>query len=204
MGRMSIEERRRLLVAATLRVVAARGLAGASTRAIVADAGMSLASFHYAFESRDEVIDLLIPEVLAREATAILPVDLSGKSMTELIAEALAGYLALLRADPAHEQAMLELTQYALRERLPLAREQYANYTRFAVAALKQAAHATDQRWSVPVTVVATMLVSLTDGLTLTWLVNRDDALAEQVIQAVAISVASLAEPRSDAEEEGT
>lgn len=193
MVRMSAEERRRLLVAATLRVVAERGLATASTRAIVAEAGMSLASFHYAFESREELIDLLIPEVLAREASAILPAELAGKTMAELITEALLGYLALLRADPAHEQAMLELTQYALRERPPLGRQQYENYTRVAVTALRAAAHATGQRWSVPVNTVATLLVSLTDGLTLSWLVHRDDALAEGVARAAATAVASLA-----------
>lgn len=195
MARLSIEERRRRLVAAALKVVAERGLARASTRAIVAEAGMSLASFHYAFSSRDELIGLLIPEVLAREASAVLPVAPGGRDLVDLVAEGLLGYLALLRADPAHEQAMLEMTLHALRERPELADEQYARYTRLAVTALEAAAAATGRRWGVPVTTAAALLVSLTDGLTLAWLVHRDDALATDVARAAALAVAALAEP---------
>ncbi|MDN5821519.1 MAG: TetR family transcriptional regulator, partial [Brachybacterium sp.] len=79
MARTPVEERRRALIVAAFRVVASQGLSAASTRAIVAEAGMSLASFHYAFESRDELIDLLITEVLANEEKAVLPAVLTGK-----------------------------------------------------------------------------------------------------------------------------
>lgn len=156
---------------------------------------MSLASFHYAFESRDELVDLLITEVLTNEEKAILPADPTGKSLVELLSEGLTGYLKHLRADPPHEQAMLELTQYALRARVPLARQQYEQYTRIAVTSLELAAQLTGHRWTVPLHTVATLLVSLTDGLTLSWLVNRDDALAEGVVAAAARAVAGLAEP---------
>ena len=57
MPRIPAAERRVALIEAGLRVVAREGLAAASTRAIVAEAGMSLASFHYAFESRDAFVD---------------------------------------------------------------------------------------------------------------------------------------------------
>ena len=66
-------ERRSSLVDAALRVVAERGVAQATTRAIVAEAGMSLASFHYAFASRDELMAELIRRVVAQEGAAILP-----------------------------------------------------------------------------------------------------------------------------------
>ena len=98
MGRIPVEQRRKALIAAALRVVASRGLAGASTRAIVTEAGMSLASFHYAFESRDELIEQLIPEVIASEELAILPEAVVG-SMVDLLTEGLMGYLDHLRAE---------------------------------------------------------------------------------------------------------
>lgn len=195
MARTPVEERRRALVGAALRVVASRGLAAASTRAIVAEAGMSLASFHYAFTSRDELIDLLITEVLAKEERALAPAEVTGRTLVELLAEGLHGYLAHLRADPPHEQAMLELTQYALRERVELAQAQYEQYTRIAMGLLELAAQQTDHRWRVPLPTVARLLITFTDGLTLTWLVDRDDALAESVVDAAAQAVAALAEP---------
>lgn len=195
MARTPVEQRRRALIAATLRVIAARGLSAASTRAIVAEAGMSLASFHYAFASRDELIDLLITEVLAKEEKAIAPAELTGRSLTELLSDGLRGYLSHLRADPSHEQAMLELTQHALRERPELARQQYAEYTRIAVAMLDLVGAHTGHTWTVPLPVAARLLLTVTDGLTMTWLVDRDDALAEEVVQAAARAVASLAAP---------
>ena len=193
MARTPVDERRRALLAATLRVVASRGLAAASTRAIVAEADMSLASFHYAFDSRDELLEVLIGEVVALEERAIAPTDVEGKSLHDLVYEGLRGYLRHLQADPPHELAMLELTQYALREKTDLAREQYAAYTRLVTHALDIGAQATDARWVVPLPTVARLLITLTDGLTLTWLVDRDDELAESVIAAAARAVVALA-----------
>lgn len=193
MTRTPVEERRRQLVAAALRVVAQKGLAGASTRAIVAEADMALASFHYAFESRDQLLARLVAEVLESEEKAVLPTEVGGRSLTELIRDSLRGYLAHLRADPSYEQAMLELTQYAVRSGLPLARQQYEHYTRIALASLELAAEHTGHTWSVPLPTVAALLVSLTDGLTLTWLVSRDDTAAEALVDAAATAVASLA-----------
>lgn len=193
MARIPVEERREALIAAAFRVIGKQGLSHASTRAIVAEAGMSLASFHYAFESRDQLLELLIKEVLAGEQRAILPANLTGKSLTESLTEGLQGYLDHLRADPGREQAMLELTQYALRSALPLAEGQYEQYTRFALESLELAAQQTDSEWTVPPSVVARLLVALTDGFTISWLIDRDDAHAQASVEAAAKAIASLA-----------
>ena len=197
MPRIAVEERRQLLVAAALRVVSERGLEAATTRAIVGEAGMSLASFHYAFGSRDELIDRLIDEVLVVEEAAILPAATAGGSLEDLIAAGLYGYLGHLR-DPAREQVMLEFALHALRTGSPLAARQYAQYTRIALRSLELAARATGRRWATPPETVAALLVALTDGLTLTWLVSRDDATAEAVVAAAARAVAALAHPDPD------
>jgi AcrR family transcriptional regulator len=196
MARIPVEERREALIDAAFRVIGEQGLSRASTRAIVAEAGMSLASFHYAFESRDQLLELLITEVLASEQRAILPANLKGKSLTALLTEGLQGYLNHLRADPGREQAMLELTQYALRSALPLAEGQYVQYTRFALQSLELAAEQTDSEWTVPTSVVARLLVALTDGFTISWLIDRDDAHARASVEAAAIAIASLAKSK--------
>jgi len=196
--RIPASERRAALIEAALRVVSRRGIAQATTRAIVAEAGMSLASFHYAFDSRDELIDELITTVVAREQQAVIP-DLSpGQSLRELLESGILGYFEHLKADPEHEQAMLELTQYALRspERHPLARAQYARYAELAERSLELAASVADVAWRVPVPEVARTLVAFTDGLTLTWLVDRDDDAARAVAHAAADALSRMADPR--------
>lgn len=194
MSRMSVADRRAGLIAAALRVIAARGLGAASVRAIVAEAGMSLASFHYAFSSREELFDTLVAEVLATEEKAVIPDSLAGRGLAELLEEGLLGYLTHLRDNPTHEQAMLELTQYALRTRPALAKNQYVEYTRIAVASLELAASHAGVEWTAPVTSVAKLLIAFSDGLTLSWLVERDDAAAREMIRATAQSLAALAE----------
>ncbi|UIP59148.1 TetR/AcrR family transcriptional regulator [Agromyces marinus] len=198
MARMSAAERRPALIEAGLRVIAREGIAGASTRAIVAEAGMKLASFHYAFESRDAFLDELIATVVAREASAVLPVDEVEGDLRSVLEAGLLRYVDHLRADPQHEQAMLELTQYALRapDRHPLAVAQYARYAELAEQALEIAAERTGTTWRTPVAQAAAVLVAFTDGITMTWLVHRDDAVAVATARAAADALARMADPR--------
>lgn len=198
MTRIPAAERRAALIDAALRVVSRKGLAQATTRAIVAEADMSLASFHYAFESRDELVDELITTVIGREQQAVLPDPITGQTLREILEEGLLRYLDHLRADPEHEQAMLELTQYALRspERHPLAAAQYARYAELAAEALELAAKHSGARWRSPVDRVARVLVAFTDGLTLTWLVERDDDAARAVVAAAADALTRMADTR--------
>jgi len=196
--RIPASERRAALIDAALRVVSRNGLAQATTRAIVAEAGMSLASFHYAFESRDELVDELITTVIGREQQAVLPDPITGQTLREILEAGLLRYFEHLRADPEHEQAMLELTQYALRspERHPLAAAQYARYAELAAHALELAAKQSGARWRSPVDRVARVLVAFTDGLTLTWLVERDDDAARAVVAAAADALTRMADTR--------
>ncbi len=198
MTRIPATERRSALIEAALRVVSRHGIAQATTRAIVAEAGMSLASFHYAFDSRDELIDELITTVVEREQQAVIPEVVSGGDLRQIIESGLDRYLEHLKADPEHEQAMLELTQYALRspERHPLAVAQYARYAALAEQALEAAAANADATWRVPVATVARVLVAFTDGLTLTWLVDRDDDAARAVARAAADALSRMADAR--------
>jgi hypothetical protein len=50
--------------------------------------------------------------------------------------------------------------------------------------------------WRRPVAEVARVLVAFTDGLTFTWLVDRDDAAARAVAHAAADALSRMADPR--------
>ncbi|WP_104167131.1 TetR/AcrR family transcriptional regulator [Cryobacterium sp. N22] len=205
MTRIPAADRRSALVRAALRVVADRGVAQATTRAIVAEAGMSLASFHYAFQSRDELMVELIRHVVDEEATAVLPEapieDADGRgereSLRQILRAGLQRYADHVSGDPLREKAMLELTQYALRspELHHLAVAQYERYHSLAAEALDTAARQSGSVWLHPVGEVARLLVSLTDGLTIAWLVDRDDSATAKLLDVTADSVAALGRP---------
>jgi TetR/AcrR family transcriptional regulator, regulator of biofilm formation and stress response len=178
MARLSVEERRAALVDAALRVMVRGGLAAGTTRAVVAEAGMSLASFHYAFTSRDELLRELVRGVVGREfsaATEGMPAD---EGLAGCLRHAAGGYLEHLEREPGHEQLMLELTLHALRNPVlgPVAREQYRAYTEAATRLLERAAELTGEQWARPVPELSRLLITLVDGATTTWLVDRDTA----------------------------
>lgn len=207
MARMAVAERRRELVDAAVRVIARDGVAAATTRAVVAEAGMSLASLHYAFPSREHLIEAVIAEVTAQERRAaecgLLPVATAAEvgpagppALEEVIATGLERYVDLLAERPEREQALLELALHAMRtgQRGALV-AQYAVYQESARASLSTAALAARSRWTVPLDEVARALVMTTEGLTTVWLADRDTEAARRTARFAARALAALAEP---------
>lgn len=210
MRRMAVADRRRELVDAAVRVIARDGVAAATTRAVVAEAGMSLASLHYAFPSREHLIEAVIAEVTAQERRiaedGLLPMATAAEQGTgsadppaleDVIAGGLVRYVELLADRPEREQALLELALYAMRT--PGQRgavvAQYAVYLDSARATLATAALAARSRWTVPLDEAARALVMTTEGLTTVWLADRDTEAARRTARFAARAIASLAEP---------
>ena len=197
MARLSSTDRREQLVQAALRVVAARGLSAATTRAIVAEAGMSLASFHYAFRSHAEMMRELLSFVVDAESTAVFAVLRPGSDIRTSLRDGLGAFFDYVIGDPGHEQVMQELLQYALRTPglEPLAREQYERYHSAVAEILVEGAAAAGVSWSLPVLDVARLVVTTTDGVTMAWLADRDTAAAHRVLDFAADTIAALAIP---------
>src|SRR3954451_10514854 len=93
------------------------GLTAGTTRAIVAEAGMSLASFHYAFTSREELLRELVRRVVGRELSVATAGWRPEDGLAACLRVAAAGYLEHLEREPGQEQLMLELTLLAVRRR---------------------------------------------------------------------------------------
>jgi AcrR family transcriptional regulator len=177
--------------------------AAASTRAIVAEAGMPLASFHYAVPSRDELLRDVVGLVVAQEGEAAGRLLSEASDVRDALRGALGGYLDLVRRDPGREQAMFELTQHALRtpglHDLPA--EQYARYHAVAAALLEDGAARLGVRWTAPVADLARLLVVITDGTTLAWLADRDDEAAGRVLDLAADALSAFAVPDTGSKE---
>ena len=195
MSRVSSAERRAALVRAALRVIDRDGLHAATTRMIVAEAGMSLASFHYAFRSRDEMMRELVAFVVADEQRVSLEALDPDADIRSAVRAGMRAYFELLRAHPSREQALQELVQYSLRtpglEHLP--RAQYASYFHTARVLLERGAENAGVQWSLPIEQLARILIAITDGLTVAWLADRDDEAAGTLIDFAADTIGALA-----------
>jgi len=197
MARMSSIDRRGEIVQAALRVIAEQGVPGATTRAIVAEAGMPLASFHYAFASRDEMMEELIAHVVETQSIAAFEAIRFGADIRSTIRDGLQAFFDTIVADTGEEQVLFELMLFAMRtpglESLP--QRQWAKYRDAARQVLEAAADSGGIRWTVPVDSVARLLITYTDGLTLSWLADRDLAAAAVVMDLAADSLTALTTP---------
>ncbi len=198
MTRMPATERRVALAHAALAVVDRDGVHAATTRAIVAEAQMPLSSFHYAVPSRDDLLRDVVELVVADETDAALAGLLADAvDVHDAMRRTLTAYLDHVRTAPGREQAMFELTQYALRtpdlDDLPA--EQYARYHATAQALLTAAETHLGIRWTVPVADLARLVVTITDGITLAWLADRDDQAALTTIDLATAAIVPFAEP---------
>ncbi|MGV8883290.1 MAG: TetR/AcrR family transcriptional regulator [Rhodoglobus sp.] len=194
MVRIPSSERRALLIQAALRVIAQHGVSAATTRAIVAEADMSLASFHYVFRSHSEMMTELIQYVVAAQAAAVVAVVPSGADVRSALTAGFHAFLDYLIGDPGQEQVMQELLLYALRTPglEQLARDQYDRYRSAVSALLTDVTPSTGAAWSIPVDEVARIVVTITDGVTLGWLADRDTEGARRTLAFGAEALARL------------
>jgi AcrR family transcriptional regulator len=199
MARLSATDRRSALVHAALTVIARDGVHAATTRAIVAEADMSLASFHYAFRSRDELIREVITFVVDQQEDVSLAAIMPLADVRSTVRASVQAYFDLLKQHPEREQAMFELMHYSMRtaELGALPAVQHASYRTAAIALLEAAVPLLGITWRRPVDELARILVALTDGLTYAWLADRDDAAAAQLMDHLADTIASFADSQA-------
>lgn len=192
MSRIAVEDRRSLLLDAAFRVIARSGVEGATTRAICSEADMAQASFHYAFESRDELLAELVHRGTTAEMSAV-----SAPLVSEELAEAfdsgdislalragLSAYVDHLVAEPEREMAMITLAQYARRTQglEPLAAQLYQRYYDMAELLLVAAAQTCNVEWDTPPTELAPIAIAATDGITLAYLAHGKREIADRII----------------------
>ncbi|TFB85373.1 TetR/AcrR family transcriptional regulator [Cryobacterium algoricola] len=199
---MPPEQRRDELIAAATRVIARDGVTAATTRAIVAEAGMPLGSFHYIFGSRDELLAAVIDTNTEEQKFLVFTsVGADGDRSVEAVLRAgLDAYIDWLVADPLRELALAELALYASRTGAAGGtRTQYDVYYRSADESLRRVSELTGRAWTVNVAQLARYLVAIVDGLTTTWLADRDTEAARALAHFAAASLAVHASAEASA-----
>ncbi len=118
----AVDQRREELIEATLAVLADRGLAGATTRAITERAGLALGAFHYAYASKDELLAAVMERMSdTLDGLLMLPVEPispvpSTDDQTAALTEVLRRLWRAFEAAPGEQLAHLELMLHARRE----------------------------------------------------------------------------------------
>ncbi|MGQ4406241.1 TetR/AcrR family transcriptional regulator [Streptomyces hayashii] len=194
MARMPSAERRRQLTEAAIRAMARDGVAKTTTRAIAAEAGVSLSVFHYCFDSKQALVESVITTITDHYVTVVKEALRPRATLEDTVRAGFQAYWDHVRTHPDEHMLTYELTQYALRQ--PgfghLARRQHEMYGEAYTDLIEQLRAAMDLELRVPVTVLARYLAAMTDGLTLNYLVLGDEAAWTGVLDTVTAHVASL------------
>ncbi len=198
MARIAVEERRLQLVDATIRVMAEHGVAAATTRRIAAEAGTTLATVHYCFESKQALLREVITTIVNQLTSPARREVPTGVELPILVRAMLEELWDIVESEPKRQQLTYELTQFALREPdlAELARWQYELYYAECRRTLQGLAEATGSSWTVPMEVLSRLLLTAIDGAVLGWLVDGDGDRARAVLLTFGDLLASLARPQ--------
>jgi AcrR family transcriptional regulator len=195
MVRRSADERREELIEAAIKVMIRDGVAKATTRAIVAEAGLPLGAFHYCFRSKEELLHSVIERIMLGALAPAVAAGVEGAPVTDIVRDTLHAYWARIRATPDEHLLTYELTQYALRQPglAEVARHQYRRYLAVNHDSLATMARLAGIEWAVPLPTLARYGLAVLDGLTLNWLIDRDDAAATAALDEYAAYLVSVA-----------
>lgn len=195
MVRKPAEVRRRDLVEAGLRVIAREGMHGATVRAIVAEAGVPLATFHYVFDSRDQMIGEAYAFIVLPEVTSdALPLP-SGADLLTAVQDMLQDWVDRFEAQPQYERAVMEIMAYCKRtpslQHLPAAvQDRYVEAVSGLIDAVCVRSGHTP---AMPIDQLAEIVLHVTDGLTYHLLRTEDaDAARRYVAAASPMLVSAL------------
>ncbi|GAA3506955.1 TetR/AcrR family transcriptional regulator [Streptomyces showdoensis] len=197
MSRRSADERREQLIDAAIRVMIRDGVAKATTRAVVAEAGLPLGAFHYCFRAKEQLLHSVIERIMLRALDPPASPAAGEGTVDEVVRGTLRAYWERVRQNPDEHLLTYELTQYALRKPglADVARGQYRHYTEVSLRQLESIARRSGAEWTLPLPVLARYGLSVLDGLTLNWLIDRDDEAAAAALDAYADHLVTLVRP---------
>lgn len=194
MPRLDIETRRAQLIDAATAIALRDGLDNTTVRRIATEAGVSLGTVHYCFDSKRALLEAMVESLTTRDISATeleLPED---ASPTDAIRAAFRFYWSISGAQADRQRLVYELVAFLVRQDDPgpeLARRIFARNYEIVSGFIELF----QTRWAkdlgVPTQIVARMVIALTDGVALAWLADGDDEQALAVLDAFADMFAS-------------
>lgn len=171
-------ERTRQSVAAARAVMAREGVAGATVRAVAAEAGVPLGTLQYVFPTKELLLKAVIEDVVDEIAVLLTESLPTEGGLARAIREGIEAFWASLVTDQVQLQLMQgELLNYSLRKpgHERLAQWQYDRYRTVLAEWCERAATTAGETTGVPFDRLARVLLAGVDGLILQYVCEPDD-----------------------------
>ncbi|GAQ58405.1 TetR/AcrR family transcriptional regulator [Streptomyces acidiscabies] len=194
--------RRTQIIEAAAAVIARDGVAGATTRRIAAEAELSLATLHYVFKTKDEILAGVLESLIEHAdqdnstlaAHLVTPAGAGAPVPSEVVHHLVRTAWGLVCGDLVSQRVEYELTLYALRtpEAAHLGRT-LREYNLTAIERIvRQGLEYTGQVSRIPARELAHLIYCAVDGVLLDHLVDPDGDRADRSLAHLAGAVLSL------------
>ncbi|NMO02244.1 TetR/AcrR family transcriptional regulator [Gordonia sp. TBRC 11910] len=167
MAHKKADDRRREFIDTAARVIAADGVAKATTRRITEEAGAPTASLHYVFDGKDALLQAVLEQGPIDGQAAGARFVTPGMGLAAGVAALMRGYAGWVVDDVSWQQAQYELVLWAART--PSAKHLpgrvYRSYLDHTAQLLREATRPDDP--VIDYQLLATHMLAVLDGLTL-------------------------------------
>lgn len=183
MSRVPADQRREQLIEATIELAIREGLAAASVRRIADEANVSLGVVHYCFSSKEALLNA-VAESFIKPIIGAVNVALDGHAggFEEKAYVAFKAYWEHTQTQPGRQLLSYELAAWSIRGDGESARLLYKTYID-AIEKMITDGMGIQGSEGLPTRTLARMVLSVCDGVMLTWLVDHDDEATFDVLQ---------------------
>ncbi|MFC0582213.1 TetR/AcrR family transcriptional regulator [Micrococcoides hystricis] len=205
MSRVPLAQRSQQFVEAAARVIAREGVSAATTRRIAAEADAPLASLHYCFRSKEELMEQVYKHLSEDYARALTPLS-EDAGLEETVSGHLRRIWKRIVASPWEQITTFELLLRATRmqdEAEKNRNEQinsgmYGAWTRstasiFGEGAARSGLHVSEER----LTTVARIAIAGIDGITLQHISDSHEDTCEEVVEDLIQACIHLLDPNN-------
>ncbi|WP_125614612.1 TetR/AcrR family transcriptional regulator [Specibacter cremeus] len=199
MARISAEDRRAEFVRSAARVIAAQGVAAATTRRIAEEANAPLASLHYCFRNKDELLQEVYHYLSRDYATALPPVPASTAGLAHVMeAHALRIWDRMVK-NPHEQVTTIELLLRRFRvddagqpQALAMNQSMYDGWINSTMALFTDAAMAAGEPVPANLEQVTRMFIAGIDGISMQHLADPDAGRSRGLVTLLARSLAAV------------
>lgn len=194
--------RRTQIIEAAAAVIARDGVAGATTRRIAAEAKLSLATLHYVFKTKDDILAAVLESLIdhasqdnsAIAAHLVTPPGAGPPALSEVIHRLVRTAWGLVCGDLVTQRVEYELTLYALRtpEAAHLGRALRDYHLTAIEQIIRRTLERTGQMSHIPPRDLAHLIYCAIDGVLLDYLVDPDADQADRSLAHLAGAVLIL------------
>lgn len=186
--RRTLEERRQEIVEAGLRVALREGVEAVSVRAVAQEAEISLGTVHYCFEDKAAMLRAMGRAIAVTASEPMLAALDQGHDPQTLVKAAAGALLVGLKQNQHMRLLTFEFALAGVRNRVlrEVAQGHLDQSYRFVREYLNRLADRGASRYSVDVDFLSRFVTQQIDGIEIGWLVDRDDAAAQQAFDELA------------------